>query len=515
VKLTALAASLFLLLAPPAAAATLEPVGSFAGPIFVTSDPADPDRLLVVEREGRVIEVREGKASELADLTSLVSCCVSERGLHSIAPAPDFATSGRFYAVYTGEVAAGGAEGDVHLDSFRPGGAGLIREPILAIDHSTRANHNGGQLQFGPDGHLYLSVGDGGGAGDPLGSGQSLDTLLGKILRIDPRPGQAPAYAIPPGNPFAAGAGRDEIWSYGLRNPWRVSFDRATGDLVIADVGQMIREEVDLAPSPAAGVVGGAGANYGWSCREGFIAFPSAPAGCTGASGFTDPVFDYPHTDPGDGGAHGCAITGGYVVRDPGLGDLYGRYVYADFCQGQIRSLALPAEAGGRATGDRFEGLTVPNPTSFGEDACGRIYVASNGGAVYRLVGPSPTPCAVKTATPSGSPPLPPPAPPPPGADPVAGVTAPRVVLRAASRQATGSGVRLLLAVRVSPCAGLAGAGVQLNRGGRPSAAKQLNLRCVARFRRRVMGRSTFRALLPESGYRSQVLTIALAKPRP
>jgi hypothetical protein len=513
VRLAALTAALFLLLAAAASAATLEPVGTFANPIFVTSDPADPDRLLVVEREGRVVEVLEGKATELADLTSLVSCCVSERGLHSIAPAPDFADSGRFYAVYTGEVAAGGAEGDVHLDSFRPGGSGLVRESILTIDHSTRANHNGGQLQFGPDGYLYLSVGDGGGAGDPLGSGQSLDTLLGKILRIDPRPGQEPAYAIPPGNPFAAGAGRDEIWSYGLRNPWRVSFDRATGDLVIADVGQMMREEIDLAPSPAPGAVGGAGVNYGWSCREGFIAFPDAPASCTGASGFTDPVFDYPHADPGGGGAHGCAITGGYVVRDPGLGDLYGRYVYADFCQGQIRSLALPPSAGGRATGDRSESLAVPNPTSFGEDSCGRIYVASNGGAVYRLVGSSPTSCTAGTTTPSGSQ-LPSQAA-PPGKSLVVDAVAPHLLLRAASRQAAGPGLRLLLTVRVSPCAGLEGERVRLNRGGRLRASGRLNERCIARFRLRIARQSTFRALLPAQGYRSQVLTIALAKPRP
>jgi hypothetical protein len=491
VRLAALTASLFLLLVAGAPAATLEPVGSFANPIFVTSDPADPDRLLVVEREGRVIEVREGKASELADLTSLVSCCLSERGLHSIAPAPDFANSGRFYAVYTGEITAGGVEGDIHLDSFRPGDAGLVREPILAIDHAARANHNGDQLQFGPDGYLYLSVGDGGGAGDPLESGQDLDSLLGKVLRIDPRPGQEPSYAIPPGNPFAAGPGRDEIWAYGLRNPWRFSFDRTVGDLVLADVGQMLREEVDFAPSPSPGVVGGAGVNFGWNCREGFIAFPDAPPSCAGASGFTDPVFDYPHTDPGGGAAHGCSITGGYVVRDASLGDLFGRYVYADFCQGEIRSLVLPASAGGRAGDDRSEGLEVADPTSFGEDSCGRLYIVSNGGAVYRLVGAEPALCDSVTAeTPSHQGVRPP--------DQTrlkAEGQSPGVRLALRSRR-IGSGAKLLLTVRVSPCAGREGAMVQLRRGGRLSAVKPLDGSCVARFRVAVARRATFRALL-------------------
>ncbi|HUC07117.1 MAG TPA: PQQ-dependent sugar dehydrogenase, partial [Solirubrobacterales bacterium] len=200
-----------------ARAATLEPVGTFSLPVYVTSDPLDPDRLLVGERQGRVIESGPGGARQLLDFSALVTCCESERGLGSIAPAPDFAVSGRVYAAYTGTPAAGGAEGDVHIDSFRPGPEGqTIREPILGLAHSLRPNHNGGQLQFGPDGHLYVALGDGGGAGDPDGNGQSTETLLGKIIRIDPSPGQVPSYAIPPGNPFASGPGRDEIWAFGL-----------------------------------------------------------------------------------------------------------------------------------------------------------------------------------------------------------------------------------------------------------------------------------------------------------
>ena len=503
------AAATVVLFSPPprSPAATLAPVGSFDRPIFVTSDPADPDRLLVVEREGRVL-VASGTGYELlGELEALVSCCTSERGLLSIAPAPDFAATERFYAAYTGQAAAGDAEGDIHVDAFRPspaGGGALLRERILTIGHADEANHNGGQLQFGPDGYLYLSTGDGGGVGDPDGNGQDLESLLGKLLRIEPRPGSVPPYAAPAGNPFAGVAGQDEIWSYGLRNPWRFSFDRASGDLVIADVGQGMREEVDYAPSPAPGSVGGAGANYGWNCREGTIAYPDAPESCLGSGGFTDPVFDYPHDDPGGGAAHGCSITGGYVVRDPDLGDLYGRYLYADFCTGELRSLLLPASPGASASGDRSEGLTVADPVSFGEDTCGRIYVVSNGGGVFRLQGDTGSACAVASPTgPSGPVAIPAAAPPP---SPIG--RRPRPVLHA---RRTNRGIVLI--VRVTPCDAAAGATVQLNRGGRPFRRKVLDERCVARFRIRLGGRATFRAVF--EGQRSQVRTIALAKPSP
>jgi Glucose / Sorbosone dehydrogenase len=517
-RIAQLAVVLSLLVVLPASAAesaSLEPVGEFDRPIFVTSDPADAGRLFVVEREGRVIEATATGTAELADLTPWVSCCTGERGLLSIAVAPDFGTTGRFYAAYTGNEAAGGDVGDLHVDSFRPGGSGLIREPVIAIGHADFANHNGGQLQLGPDGRLFISVGDGGGVGDPLKSGQDLGTLLGKVLRIEPRPGQTPSYAIPSGNPFVATAGLDEIWGYGLRNPWRFSFDRATGDMVIADVGQGTREEVDHEPIPAAGAVGGAGANYGWNCREGLIAYPLAPESCDGVGGFTDPVFDYPHTDPEDGSAHGCSITGGYVVRDPSVPDLFGRYVYADFCVGEIRSLRLPATPGTGATGDRSEGLAVANPTSFGEDACGRVYVASNGGAVYLIAGDELPVC------PQPAPTVPPPAgPPAPGSPGVAlpssaGTLSVRLTLSATTRRLAGGRKLVRLRARATPCANWAGSVAQLNRGGRGHAHKPLDDNCTARFRLAIAHRSTFRALLPAAGYRSQVLTIALAKPRP
>ncbi|HEX5762515.1 MAG TPA: PQQ-dependent sugar dehydrogenase [Solirubrobacterales bacterium] len=443
-----------------AQAATLVPVGDFDNPIFVTSDPANPDRLLVAEREGRVVEVSGSSSTVFADIQAWVRCCEGERGLLSIAPALDFATSGRLYAAYTGETVAGGAVGDIHVDAFRPnpGGGAPLREPLTTIAHSSQI-HNGGQLQLARDGHLYLSTGDNGEGA----KAQDPGSLLGKILRIDPADGST------------------AVWASGLRNPWRFSLDRLSGTMVIGDVGQDLREEVDI---------GVAGANYGWNCREGFVAYPGAPASCAGRTGFTDPVFDYPHANPGDGGAFGCSITGGYVVRDPGVPELYGRYLYADFCVGQLRSLVLPPSPTGLASGDRSEGLSVANPVSFGEDSAGRLYVASKDGPVYRLVGspgatvaPPPLSLSVKRR--------------------------PLVILQA--RKVGRRTVKLI--VRVLPCGENAGNRVYVNRNGRLFRQRRLSRRCVAKFRVRVRGRTRFRAFF--EGQRSQVRKIALAKPRP
>jgi len=466
-----------------APAATLQQVGSFEQPISVASAPDDPALLFVGERAGRIMQAESGGFGVFADFRSLVECCEGERGLLSIAPAPDFASSGRIYVAYTGGAAAGGETGDIDVDAFRkgPSPAQPIREPILRIGHSADSAHNGGQLQFGPDGFLYISTGDGGGAGDPLGSGQNLETLLGKILRIEPRPGEEPSYRIPTGNPFAGKVGLDEIWSYGLRNPWRFSFDRANGDMAIGDVGQDTREEVDFAPSPAAGVVGGAGANYGWNCREGTIAFPKAPSGCASLSEFVDPVFDYPHLDPEDGSAHGCAIIGGYVVRDQSLGDLVGRYLYTDYCTGEIRSILPPPGGAGPAGGDRSEGLEVDWPVAFGEDSCGRVYLAVEGGGVYRFVGTPPASCAKPEEKTAG------------------GVNRRARLRLSALPLGDPSEHRFELTARLSPCGESAGRKVLLKRGGRRVAGRRLSSRCLARFRTRVLHRETFRAVLPKA----------------
>jgi hypothetical protein len=255
---------------------------------------------------------------------------------------------------------------------------------VLTIPHPTFANHNGGQLQFGPDGMLYAATGDGGGAGDPGGNAQNLGSRLGKLLRIDPTPSGGQPYTVPADNPFVEVAGAfPEIWAYGLRNPWRFSFDRMTGDLLIGDVGQNRFEEIDYRVQPGAG----RGANFGWDCREAFSDFSMPTASCDGTTDFVDPIYA---DDRSNGG---CAIVGGYVVRDPSLGDLYGRYVFSDSCDGTIRSLATGAPpAIGRAPA---VGLDVAGPSSFGEDSCGRVYVAARtSGDVSRIAGDAPGSCA-------------------------------------------------------------------------------------------------------------------------
>ncbi len=366
------------------------PIGTYETPVYITSDPDDPRRLFVVEQGGRILLVTDSDTSTFLDLTDVVRVG-QEQGLLSVAFPPDFAGSDLFYVVYTGR--DGGA---LHLDELRASGGTVdpsSRRPLMTIDHSQHPTHYGGQLQFGPDGLLYLSTGDGGGQGDPLESGQDLTSLLGKLLRIDPKPEDGAPYSIPPDNPFAdsdhdpPGGARDEIWAYGFRNPWKFSFDRLTGALLIGDVGQGGWEELDYAPQSWGG---GRGANFGWDCREGM--HDHELTGCP-LGPFTDPAFEYGHT----GG--NCSITGGYVVRDPSLADLYGRYVYADYCVGQLRSLVpgLPL-----ATDDRPEGLPVPNASSFGEDACGRIYAVSLGspaGTIFRLGDMAGDACTTKTAT--------------------------------------------------------------------------------------------------------------------
>jgi glucose/arabinose dehydrogenase len=399
------------LLAPASASAlSLEEVGSFDTPTFVTSDPGDPDRLFVIEQAG-VIRLSDGGVTTFLDIADLVRSPEdagggNEQGLLSMAFSPDYAT-GLFYVFYTAQAGEAGA---LRIDEFDADAEPVesSRRPVIEIPHVGAAqNHNGGQLQFGPDGHLYASTGDGGTGG---ANAQDLDSLLGKILRISPS-GTGPGdYSVPSDNPFAGPtAGEDEIWSYGLRNPWRFSFDRATGALTIGDVGQGGWEEVNYEPVSAGG---GRGDNFGWNCREGMHDFSSDPP-CDEPPAFTEPVLEYAND------SSTCAITGGYVVRDRALGDLYGRYLYADFCAGELRSLnpGLPT-----TSGDQSEGLSVPNVTSFGEDADCRIYVVSRSGPVSRLTEPgtgAPAGCPQPQPPPPESPPPDDGAPPPDGDAPL------------------------------------------------------------------------------------------------
>jgi len=361
----ALALPLALVCATPAAAAPqLEPVGSFTEPTFVTSPPGDP-RLFVTERAGLVRIA--GRAAPFLDLRSHTTTD-GERGLLSIAFPPDYTASGLAYVFVTG------ADGSLQIREVRRSpsdpnraatGAGRL---VLSQAHAENANHNGGQVQFGSDGLLYAGFGDGGAGNDPNQNGQNLGTLLGKLIRIDPRQTAGGPYTIPPGNPFAGPVpGRDEIWAYGLRNPYRFSFDRQAGDLWLGDVGEDTREEVDRA---AAGV---GGQNYGWRCFEGTIRTPTIPTPCD-PSGHVPPLFDLDHTADGV-----CSITGGYVVRDPGLPTLTGRYLYGDLCRPAIQSAAANGAPG---TGT---GLSVDTLVSFGQDACGRLYTVSLLGPVSRI----------------------------------------------------------------------------------------------------------------------------------
>jgi hypothetical protein len=375
-RATALAVLALALLAPGVPAAPhLSPVGTFSSPVYVTAPPADPHRVFVVERAGRVMEVLDGTklATPFLDISALVRSG-GEQGLLSMAFAPDYATSGRFYVYYTAP-RAGDANGSViTVDEFRrAAGTSDAADPatrrnVYVVDHPTNTNHNGGQLQFGPDGLLYAGTGDGGGGNDGPNNAQRLDTRLGKLLRVDP---------------LSADAARPEIYTYGLRNPFRFSFDRQTGDLIIADVGQSAREEVDFSPRGTA-----AGTNYGWHCWEGTIQTPGVSPACNPPNDVF-PVLEKNHS--GDGY---CAIIGGYVVRDASLGSLAGRYVYGDICATHIRSTTLPTTGG-----DADTGLDVPGISSFGEDSCGHVYVTSLDGPLYRLDGDTFTPCPEEPAT--------------------------------------------------------------------------------------------------------------------
>ena len=344
----------------------LAELGSFEAPLFVTQPPGEDEVLYVVEQGGRVIRLaRDGSKSTLLDISGEISSG-GERGLLSVAFAPDFQRSGHLYVDYTD------ADGDTRVVEYRSSDGRTVdggsRREVLRIDQPF-SNHNGGLLLFGDDGRLYVGTGDGGSTNDPERNAQNLGTLLGKILRIDPRPAGGRPYGIPRDNPFAGSDdARGEIYSYGLRNPWRFSFDREGGALAIGDVGQSSREEIDLV-----GAGEGAGANFGWPAFEGDERLNSDQQ----APDAVPPTLTYA-TSGGN-----CSVTGGYVVRDRELTSLYGRYLYGDFCLGRLRSFT--SRPGERASDDRELGLEVSNLSSFGEDNQGRIYATSLDGPVYRL----------------------------------------------------------------------------------------------------------------------------------
>jgi len=351
----------------------LKRVGNFDSPVYVTGAQGLPRLLFVVERDGTVRVLRKGRRLDrpFLDISRLVAS-EGERGLLSIAFPPDYRRSGRFYAYYNDR------QGDIRVDEFRrrspTRAASRSRRAVLEIPHRENSNHNGGQLQFLGD-LLYIGTGDGGSAGDPPNNAQSRQSLLGKLLRIDPRRSGGRAYTVPASNPFVGRPGRDEIYSYGLRNPFRFSFDTVGGDrprIAIGDVGQGRFEEVDYTAVAAA-----SGANFGWDAFEGFAPYRDENSGTVDPGGTVKPIFAYSH------GRGGCSITGGYVVGDRRLRGLYGRYVYTDYCDGQLRSLVPHLR---RASGDRGLGVSVAEPSSFGVDSRGRLYVASLAGPVYRLV---------------------------------------------------------------------------------------------------------------------------------
>jgi glucose/arabinose dehydrogenase len=343
-------------------------VGHFDSPLWVTSPPGDIRRLFVVEQGGVIRVVRGGRTlgTPFLDIHSKV-VSGGEQGLLSMAFAPDYARSGRFYVYYTD------TDGNERVVEYRRASAdranpNSARQILFQPD--SEPNHNGGSLVFGPDRLLYIGLGDGGGGDDQhgaRGNAQDLGTWLGKILRIAPRPSGGRPYRVPSSNPFVGRAGaKPEIYAYGLRNPWRFSFDRRTGDIAIGDVGQDEVEEIDFLRRGRA-----RGRNFGWRPWEGRRRNFDEPA-----PGAVFPVLQELHSQGN------CSITGGYVVRDRAVPVLSGRYVYGDFCKGRLMIATLRPNG---ARNKRALAFQVPQLSSFGEDARGRVYVVSLGGTVYRF----------------------------------------------------------------------------------------------------------------------------------
>ncbi|HMI48157.1 MAG TPA: PQQ-dependent sugar dehydrogenase [Gemmatimonadaceae bacterium] len=343
-------------------------------PVYLTA-PAGDVRNFVVEQPGRIRIIENGVllAKPFLDITSKVGYG-GERGLLSVAFSPQYRSNGFLFVNYTDK------NGDTKIERYKASTDRNVADPasaklILAIDQPY-ANHNGGLNLFGPDGMLYIGMGDGGSQGDPHGNGQNPNALLGKLLRINVD--RAEPYVVPDGNPYAKGGGRGEVWALGLRNPWRFSFDRVSGRLYIADVGQDKYEEINVVPETSGGV------NYGWNVMEGPSCYRRPLCSKTGLQ---LPAFSYTH----DGGT--CSIIGGYVYRGRKIPEIVGQYFYSDYCTSWVRSLTYKPDG---TIGESHQWIDrgLGNIVSFGEDAQGELYICSSNGRVYRIVKSAGTPTA-------------------------------------------------------------------------------------------------------------------------
>ena len=345
----------------PQASITLERLTphTFHKPIFLTAAPGHPGRLFVVEQEGRILSLRQGQVQNgpFLDIAHKLSAG-SERGLLGLAFHPDFSTNGRFFVNYTR--AQDGATVIAEYHATFPAITADPHERILLVIPQPYSNHNGGMIAFGPDRYLYIGMGDGGSGGDPENHAQNLQNLLGKFLRIDVN--QAAPYEIPPDNPFLKGAGKPEIFALGFRNPWRWSFDRQTGDLWAADVGQNTWEEIDLIQK---------GKNYGWRLLEGRHCY-NPPSHCELAPNLAPPVTEYGHEQGR------CSVIGGYVYRGTRFPALAGTYLFGDFCTGEIWGYLTGAT--------RLLTDTDLRISSFGEDAEGELYAVGHDGRIFRIL---------------------------------------------------------------------------------------------------------------------------------
>jgi glucose/arabinose dehydrogenase len=342
-------------------------VSGLASPVYLAHAGDGSGRLFIVEQGGLIRILKDGAILDrpFLDVTALLNKDGLERGLLSMAFHPQYAQNGRFFIYYTA------VDGKNTVASYQvtaddpeqadPNSAAII----LALD-DPYPNHNAGQLAFGPDGYLYIGTGDGGSAGDPHGNGQNGRALLGKILRIDVD--SSDPYSIPPDNPFVDNPDfAPELWAYGIRNPWRYSFDRQTGDLYIADVGQNNWEEINYQRADSAG-----GENYGWNIMEGDHPYSGAPI----PNGLTNPVAEYSHSD-------GCSVTGGYVYRGELLPDLRGAYIFGDWCSGTVWTIRQDGAGNWAMNGLLNSGKLI---SSFGEDESGELYLVDHGGSVLQFI---------------------------------------------------------------------------------------------------------------------------------